>query len=259
MDKVLHTNQALPYYKLLYFSGPSIEKKSHSASQKIPKLREPKLRSVDVSISQTHVTSLKEVVETQPKLKEEKTKIILDKQKITEHTRKVADEKHKISDEKLKISEEKHKISEEKHKISEEKHRISEEKHRISDEKHKISDEKLKKTAEKTKIPEKKLILKRLPVTEEDAQPPQPKKVKENVPQLQTESDIDSDNYQCSGQAALLDTLFRKTVAEPCIYWLPLTDKQVKAKLKRKQIEAEKSQSRRVKQKYSRSPKRKRK
>jgi len=27
--------------------------------------------------------------------------------------------------------------------------------------------------------------------------------------------------------AKLLDDLFRKTVAMPCIYWLPLTDEQV--------------------------------
>lgn len=31
--------------------------------------------------------------------------------------------------------------------------------------------------------------------------------------------------------AKLLDDLFRKTKAAPCIYWLPLTDEQVRHKL----------------------------
>jgi len=30
--------------------------------------------------------------------------------------------------------------------------------------------------------------------------------------------------------AKLLDDLFRKTIAMPCIYWLPLTDEQVCAR-----------------------------
>ncbi|KAI6649622.1 Apoptotic chromatin condensation inducer in the nucleus-like isoform X2 [Oopsacas minuta] len=146
-------------------------------------------------------------------------------------------------------------------KLKEDKQKISQRKQKISQEKPKISEEKLKSKPEKPKIAEKKLTLKRLPPTPTSPLPPRPKKSKE-TPAVQSESDVESDNYQCSGQAALLDTLFRKTTSEPCIYWLPLTEKQVKAKLKRKQIEAEKlleSESRRTKRKYSRSPKRKRK
>lgn len=49
---------------------------------------------------------------------------------------------------------------------------------------------------------------------------------------------IKSDSFSCASEKAqeeppakLLDDLFRKTKAAPCIYWLPLTDSQVRAGL----------------------------
>ena len=133
---------------------------------------------------------------------------------------------------------------------------------KIQEEKPKLTEEKLKIKQEKPKSSEKKTPTKRPAPAPPSPTPPHPKKARESkdTPAVQSESDMESDNYQCSGQAALLDTLFRKTTAEPCIYWLPLTDEQVKAKLKRKQAETEKSSgSRKAKRKYTPSPKRKRK
>lgn len=40
-----------------------------------------------------------------------------------------------------------------------------------------------------------------------------------------------SEKAQEEPPAKLLDDLFRKTKAAPCIYWLPLTDSQVSADL----------------------------
>ena len=41
-----------------------------------------------------------------------------------------------------------------------------------------------------------------------------------------------SEKAQEEPPAKLLDDLFRKTKAAPCIYWLPLTDSQVSALLR---------------------------
>ena len=129
---------------------------------------------------------------------------------------------------------------------------------KVKDEKVKVIEEKPKIKQEKPKTSEKKTPTKRAAPPSPAA--PQCKKPRDSKA-VQSDSELESDTYQCSGQAALLDTLFRKTIAEPCIYWLPLTDDQIKAKLKRKQIaktKSSESQSHK-KRKYTPSPKRKRK